>query len=344
YKDRKKCPDMNRTTPKSGRQSLFYQDLASPIPSRRSGGKFSTPGQAAAVSALWRENFATPDLPPPPVFTLEDKLDVSPEMRDYSASPEVIKSDFSSRHRSTTPKGKSDSASKPLVGQQSPLVNSTWWSPSTATPPKSSGSGEQEDKGKGSPVEGVVQPGALLIVPAPREVARPEVKKSLVPVGGDLDREEWVTVYGFPAGDTNLVLREFEKCGVILDHVAGPGSSNWMHILYKNRWDAQKAMGKNGMELNGVLIIGVKPVDPIQSRALNDRRTNKMAAFMSSSTTSAAAAAAAGGGGGGGFNVSPYTKYLPSSGGSAVRQGSSGTMATPAKSIVSKVMDLMFGV
>ncbi|KAL0415195.1 UNVERIFIED_CONTAM: Nuclear pore complex protein [Sesamum latifolium] len=70
------------------------------------------------------------------------------------------------------------------------MLNSSWWSPA-----KSGGSPEQEDKGKGSPVEGVVQPGALITVPPPREVARPEVKKSLVPVG-NLDEEEWVTVYG----------------------------------------------------------------------------------------------------------------------------------------------------
>lgn len=37
----------------------------------------------------------------------------------------------------------------------------------------------------------------------------------------------------FSPGDTNLVLREFEKCGVILKHVPGPGDANWMHILYQ---------------------------------------------------------------------------------------------------------------
>lgn len=37
----------------------------------------------------------------------------------------------------------------------------------------------------------------------------------------------------FSPADTNLVLREFEKCGVILKHIPGPRDANWMHILYQ---------------------------------------------------------------------------------------------------------------
>ncbi|KAL8465960.1 hypothetical protein ACS0TY_035169 [Phlomoides rotata] len=220
-----------------GRQSIFFQDLATPVSSRRSGGKFTAPGQAAAVSALWRENFANSDLPPPPVFTLEDRFDLSPEsgLPDYPMSPEV-KSDprtpvLSSGREFSTPKSKSDvstsyAGTSKQMQQQSP-ISSSWWSPA-----KTGGSAEQEDKGKGSPVEGVIHPGALITLPPPREVARPEMKKSLLPVE-NLDEEEWVTVYGFSPVDTNLVLREFEKCGVILKHVPGPRDANWMHILYQ---------------------------------------------------------------------------------------------------------------
>ncbi|KAG8379999.1 hypothetical protein BUALT_Bualt07G0148000 [Buddleja alternifolia] len=328
-------------TPRSGRQSLFFQDLATPVSSRRSGGKFSTPGQAAAVSALWRENFANSDLPPPPAFTLEDRSDFSPESgMDYPMSPEV-KSDPRTPIQSfgreySTPKSKYE-ASTSYTGtgkqpqqqsQQSPMGNSSWWSPA-----KSGGSAEQDDKGKGSPVEGVVQPGALITLPPPREVARPEVKKSLVPVG-NLDEEEWVTVYGFSPADTNLVLREFEKCGVILKHVPGPRNANWMHILYQNRSDAQKALSKNGMEINGVLIIGVKPVDLMQRQALNERLNNQ--GFMPLPPPSNRNSES------NGFKVSPYPYYLQN--GSSNARQSGGSMATPAKSVVSKVMDLMFGV
>lgn len=42
-----------------------------------------------------------------------------------------------------------------------------------------------------------------------------------------------ITAFRFSPGDTNLVLREFEKCGMILKHVPGPRNANWMHILYQ---------------------------------------------------------------------------------------------------------------
>ncbi|KAG7547610.1 hypothetical protein ISN44_As12g028320 [Arabidopsis suecica] len=61
---------------------------------------------------------------------------------------------------------------------------------------------EQDDKGKGSPVEGVVQPGALVTLPPPREVA---TKRQIIP-SGNLDEEEWVTVYGFSPGDNHQYL------------------------------------------------------------------------------------------------------------------------------------------
>ncbi|XAR67685.1 hypothetical protein NMG60_11002554 [Bertholletia excelsa] len=332
-----------RRTPKSGRQSLFFHDLASPVSTRRGGGgKFTTPGQAAAVSALWRENFANSDLPPPPVFTLEDRSDISPEtgIPDYPMSPEV-RSDprtpiQSGGREFSTPKSKSEaSTSYAVVGsqqqqiQQSPVASLSWWSPG-----KSGGSGEPDEKGKGSPVEGVVQPGALITLPPPREVARPELQNNSLPVG-NLDEEEWVTVYGFSPGDTNLVLREFEKCGVILKHVPGPRDANWMHILFQNRSDAQKALSKNGMQINGVLIVGVKPVDPAQRQALNERMNNQgfmtlpPLPFSKSSEPTP-------------LRTSPRPYYLQN--GSTSARQSAGTIASPAKSVVSKIMDLMFGV
>ncbi|PHT47038.1 Nuclear pore complex protein NUP35 [Capsicum baccatum] len=330
-------------TPKTGRQSLFFQDLATPISSRKSGSKFNTPGQAAAVSSLWRENFATSDLPPPPVFTLEDRSDVSPEsgILDYVASPEV-KSDprtpvQASRREFSTPKSKSEaSTSYALMGkqqqqsQQSPLTGLTWWSPAKG----SGGSAEQDDKGKGSPVEGVVHPGALITLPPPREVARPEVRNNTFPVG-NLNEEEWVTVYGFSPIDTNAVLREFEKCGVILKHILGPRDANWMHILYQNRADALKALNKNGMQINGVLMIGVKPVDPAQRQALDDRLNKQgfipLPHAQSSKNNDPSP-----------FRTSSQPYYLQNGSNSAKQ--SSGSVATPARSVVSKIVDLMFGV
>ncbi|CAN4086857.1 unnamed protein product [Withania somnifera] len=329
-------------TPKTGRQSLFFQDLATPISSRKSVSKFNTPGQAAAVSALWRENFATSDLPPPPVFTLEDRSDVSPELGipDYITSPEV-KSDprtpvQASGREFSTPKSKSQAStsyalmSKQQQSQQSPLPSLTWWSPT-----KGNGSAEQDDKGKGSPVEGVINPGALITLHPPREVARPEIRKNSIPVGY-LNEEEWVTVYGFSPIDTNSVLREFEKCGVILKHIPGPRDANWMHILYQNRADAQKALNKNGMPINGVLMIGVKPVDPAQRQALNDKLKKQGFIPLPHAPSSRSNDPTP-------FRTSSQPYYLQNGSNNSVKQ-SSGTVATPARSVVSKIVDLMFGV
>ncbi|KAI3786091.1 hypothetical protein L1987_45218 [Smallanthus sonchifolius] len=343
---------IHRTPKSTGRQSLFFNDLATPVTNRRSGsGKFTTPGQAAAVSALWRENFATSDLPPPPMFTLEDRSDFSPEsgIQDYPVgspernsnprTPARIPSNklFStSPNKSPQPNSNPSTSSYKLFGNQqsqtvqSPVVTSSWWSAGGDDKGKGSGTGS----GQGSPVDGVVhhQPGALLTLPPPREVARPDIQRNSFPVS-TIDEEEWVTVYGFSLADTNLVLREFEKCGVILKHVLGPRDSNWVHILYQSRFDAQKALSKNGMQLNGALIIGVKPVDPMQRQSLSDRLHNQ--GFMPippPSTTRKTDPIA--------FNAStrPYNQN-----GLTNTPHTGGTMASPAKSMVSKIVDLMFG-
>lgn len=215
--------------------------------------------------------------------------------------------------------------------QQNQVTSSSWW-----TPPGKSGSsgGGELEKGKGSPVDGVVQPGALIMLPPPREVARPEMQRNSSPVG-NLNEEEWVTVYGFSPGDTNLVLREFEKCGFILKHVPGPRNANWMHILYQNHLDAQKALNKDGTQINGVLIVGVRRVDPAQHQALNERLNNQ--GFMPLPHTSVVK------------SLEPVSSSAPSQpyylqNGSNSAKQSGGSIATPTKSVVSKVIDFMFGV
>ncbi|KAK9054716.1 hypothetical protein SSX86_025795 [Deinandra increscens subsp. villosa] len=350
----KMSSSIHRTPKSNGRHSLFFNDLSTPVSNRRAGsGKFTTPGQAAAVSALWRENFATSDLPPPPMFTLEDRSDFSPEsgIQDHPiGSPErnsnprtpartpSNKLFSTSLNNSPLPNSSPSSSAFPLFGNQqsqtlqSPAVSSNWWSAGGRSDDKGKGSGL--GSGPGSPVDGVVhrQQAVLLTLPPPREVARPEIQRNSVPVG-TVDEEEWVTVYGFSPADTNLVLQEFEKCGVVLKHVPGPRDSNWMHILYESRFDAQKALNKNGMQLNGALIIGVKPVDPMQRQSLSDRLHNQGFMPMPPPTTTRKTDPHA-------FNTS--TRAYNQNGPANFPQ-SSGTIAAPAKSMVSKVVDLMFG-
>lgn len=182
---------------------------------------------------------------------------------------------------------------------------------------------------------------ALITLPPPREVARPEMPRDSVPAAGRVDEEEWVTVFGFSPGDTNMVLREFEKCGMVLRHVPGPRDANWMHILYQSRHDAQKALMKHGQQLNSVLIIGVKPVDPWQRQYLNENTNENYQGSATLPFPSQPAAA-------GGFSTRSVLAPLPGNSmpnGSCNEssRGASGAIASPAKSALSKVMDLMFG-
>lgn len=116
---------------------------------------------------------------------------------------------------------------------------------------------------------------------------------------------------------------------------------NCLFSNIQNRYDAQKALGKNGMQLNGVLIIGVKPVDPVQRQYLNKTlNSNTNGGFMVSSPPQSAAGRSAA--------LSPVaasSRNLQNDGTMTddVARCSLGAIASPAKSVVSKVMDLMFG-
>lgn len=90
--------------------------------------------------------------------------------------------------------------------------------------------------------------------------------------GGGLIRVEqlsatddtWVTIYGFTPDDLPLVLREFQRCGDILQWGTFGASpqSNFMHIQYQNKYGAQRALLRSGEQLSSSLIIGVKQLEP----------------------------------------------------------------------------------
>ncbi|WOL02058.1 hypothetical protein Cni_G10777 [Canna indica] len=338
---------------KADKQSPFFRDLATPVSARRSGGsgRFATPGQAAAVSALWRDNFASVDPPPPPVYTLSDRVDFSPEpalAADLTPpspvpltpppvlyGPALFPSPFKA---SAEPSGSAAATDGGLRVLRLPSYGDS----GRLSPGRSVGSGDRTGKGKGSPVDGVVEPGALITLPPQREVARPEVRRNSVPVAGGLDEEQWITVYGFSAGDTNLVLQEFEKCGVILKHIIGPRSANWVHILYQSRYDAQKALAKDGQQLNNVLIIGVKPVDPQQQRYLNEHlESNHNRGFMALmpaepvSWSSASRSPIA---------PSPQSYHKQHISKTTTGENGQHAIASPSKSLLTKVVDLMFSI
>lgn len=105
-------------------------------------------------------------------------------------------------------------------------------------------------------------------------------------------------------------------------------------LLIQNRSDAYKALNKNGMQINGILIVGVKLLDPMQRQALNERLSNQgfMPLPLPSTRNSELSTLKA-----------PSRPYYLQNGNSTGRQ-TGGTIASPTKSLVSKIMDLMFGV
>lgn len=365
-----------RRDTRGGWQSPLYRDLAAATPASASRftpsnkNVFSTPAQAAAATALWKDSFGGSDPPPPPVLTLEDRVELFPDImtpgdRYYSmASPEAkssspkmylvgtgtpgastpirnninnIRSSLGNAHIETTNQSLVSpySLTPGIQGaqqNQAPGINLNWWS----TVNDNSGDGGERG-GRVSPVSGVVQQqqqsGGLLMLPPAREIARPDIQTSGLS-NRVSDEEEWVTVFGFSPSDTNLVLREFGKCGIILKHVPGPGEANWMHILYQSRYDAQNALQKNGMQINGILIIGVKPLEPQQRQALIEKANY---GFMISPPQSCSRA----------FALPPSKNavsrpyYLQSS---ETSQRATGAMASPSKSTISKIVDLMFGI
>ena len=69
----------------------------------------------------------------------------------------------------------------------------------------------------------------------------------------------WITVFGFPTAAESFILRQFRQYGIILQYVSQPTQSNWIHIQYKTKLQARKALSKNGKIIQGQIMIGVVP-------------------------------------------------------------------------------------
>uniref|UniRef100_J3M8Z5 RRM Nup35-type domain-containing protein n=2 Tax=Oryza brachyantha TaxID=4533 RepID=J3M8Z5_ORYBR len=163
--------------------------------------------------------------------------------------------------------------------------------------------------------------------------------------GEEVDREEWITVFGFSHRDTNLVIREFEKCGVILRHHSGPRDGNWIHILYLHSYDARKALQKNGIQISSGVIIGVKPIDPMHRQQLDERFTgNKQGGFMVSLPPKSLILKGTGASNQLGALPRPYDPKANTNVNRDASRRAAGSVAAPAKSLVTNVMDLIFGI
>jgi nuclear pore complex protein Nup53 len=111
--------------------------------------------------------------------------------------------------------------------------------------------------------------------------------------------------------------------------------------IFQSRHDAQKALAKHGQQLNSVLIIGVKQVDPWQRQYLNEKTNENFQVGATDPFPSQHVAPSS-------FTTRNALAPLPSNSmpngiGNGSGRGASGAIASPTKSVLSKVMDLMFG-
>ncbi|XP_062231911.1 nuclear pore complex protein NUP35 isoform X1 [Phragmites australis] len=312
---------------RSARQSPFFRDLASPIPSHRGVSRFASGGSPAAAPS------ATP--PPPPIFTLDDRVAAADFFPDHTAS-DIL-------HVASSP-----SPSPRATASRSPSWDRSRSKATLSAP--------------GSPMDGVVDPARkeVLALPPPSSPGTPppavEAQSPVTPAqapartepvanGGEVEREEWVTVFGFSNGDTNLVLREFEKCGVILRHHSGPRDGNWIHILYQHSYDAQKALQKNGIQLSSGLIVGVKRINPVHRQQLDERFIgSNQGGLIVSLPSKSLALKSTGASHQLGALPRPYDPKANANVNRDAGRRATGSVAAPAKSTVTNVMDLIFGI
>lgn len=74
-------------------------------------------------------------------------------------------------------------------------------------------------------------------------------------MSGVKNNEFWITVFGFPAASTSIVLSHFSGCGTILDKVCSAG--NWIHLRFSSRGECEKSLLYNGKIIGNNLMIGV---------------------------------------------------------------------------------------
>lgn len=151
------------------------------------------------------------------------------------------------------------------------------------------GSGERQDTGSGRetpppPTVSMFQNGSLYndenmatqdseSAPRGRESRMP--REVLLPAGKRVEDYEhtWVTVYGFHQNDLPLVLKEFSKCGDIVDFGHGNDGPyvNWTYICFDTKYAAQRALLRSGQQLSSTCMVGVKEVEESKRHSLTSQ-------------------------------------------------------------------------
>ena len=125
---------------------------------------------------------------------------------------------------------------------------------------------------------------------------------------------------------------------------------NWLlsalYIFFlKRSYDARKALQKNGIQLSSGLIVGVKSIDPVHRKQLDERLIgSNQGGFMVSLPSKSLTLKNTGASNQLGALPRPYDPKANTNVNRDAGRRATGSVAAPAKSIVTNVMDLIFGI
>jgi nuclear pore complex protein Nup53 len=118
-----------------------------------------------------------------------------------------------------------------------------------------------------------------------------------------------------------------------------------VYLVLKRSYDARKALQKNGIQLSSGIIVGVKPIDPMHRQQLDQRLFgSNQGGFMVSLPSKSFALKSTGAPNQLGPLPRPYDPKANTNVNRDAGRRATGSVAAPAKSIVTNVMDLIFGI
>lgn len=118
-----------------------------------------------------------------------------------------------------------------------------------------------------------------------------------------------------------------------------------MYVVLKRSYDARKALQKNGIQLSSGLIVGVKPIDAVHRQQLDESFTrSNQGGFMVSLPSKSFASKSTSASNQLGALPRPYDPKANTNVSRDAGRRATGSVAAPAKSIVTNVMDLIFGI
>jgi nuclear pore complex protein Nup53 len=118
-----------------------------------------------------------------------------------------------------------------------------------------------------------------------------------------------------------------------------------MYVVLQRSYDARKALQKNGMQLSNSLIVGVKPIDAVHRQQLDKGfAQSNQGGFMVSLPSKSLGLKSVGASNQLGALPRPYDPKANTNASRDAGRRATGSVAAPAKSIVTNVMDLIFGI